>query len=159
MSVMADPRHVLLKLVPALVLLGAACASAPDRAEAEPQSVHGCYYFMDSEADRAFRLPEGIRLTEEALTGWPAIMQRGNVRVAVTLTARGTADHPFGYWLEEDDGALEIGYPAGGGMVLDVDPEDGALVGTARALGDTAPVGGAPDRRSLPVRLERRACP
>ena len=155
----ADPHSIPLKLVPAVLLLAAACANAPRQTEAGPRSLPGCYSFVDSEADRAFRLPEGVRLTEDTLTGWPAIMQRGDVNVAVTLTARGTADYPFGYWLEEADGSVEIGYPAGGGIVLDVERDGQALVGTARALGDTAPPGETPDRRALPVRLERRSCP
>lgn len=151
-----DPRTVLLRLLSGAVLVLAACASTPDRDA--PPDYPGCYFFAAGEAMETFRLPEGVQLTERALTGWPAIMQRGDVKVAVTLRAGGTADYPFGYWLAES-GALEVGYPSGGGIVMELEPDGDGLAGTARALGDTAPLGETPDRRELPVRLEKRACP
>lgn len=151
-----DPRARVPRIIPAALLLVAACASTPDRGD--PPPAPGCYFFVAGDAVQEFRLPEGVHLTDRALTGWPAIMQRGDVKVAVTLRSTGTADYPFGYWLEEGD-SIEVGYPSGGGIVLDLAPAGDALVGTARALGDTAPPGETPDRRSLSVRLERRACP
>lgn len=141
----------------ALALTVTACASAP---RSSGPSLEGCWFFDAGEATTALRLPEGVRLTGDTLEGWPAIQQRGNVRVAVTLTGNGSADYPFGYWLRESADSVEIGYPAGGGIVLDLEVAGRVLRGTARALGDTQPYGredGPP--RSLPVRLDAGACP
>lgn len=132
------------------------CASTPNGAPPVPS----CYYFQEGEATTAFRLPEGVRLTDEPLEGWPAIMQRGDVKVAVTLTRLGEADYPFGYWLEEPGDSVEIGYPAGGGIVLELAVQSGALDGTARSYSDVLRYGDEPSAsaRALPVRLERGDC-
>ena len=118
-----------------------------------------CYFFEQTEETASLRLPQGIRLTDRPLEGWPAIMQRGEVLEAVTLTRDGPADYPFGYWLQDDEG-VEIGYPAGGGIVLELQPDGGALEGTAAAMGDARPYGESQDGPGrVSVRLEPGACP
>lgn len=134
-----------------------ACASAGGMA-ASAQSVEGCYFFQHDDASTSMRLPVGVRLTDRGLEGWPAIMERGDVKVAVTLTRNGEADYPFGYWLSEVTG-IEVGYPAGGGIVLDLSLSGGVLEGTARALGDAFAAGQEGAVREIDVRLERGACP
>lgn len=139
-----------------------ACASTPDTAAqtASTPELQGCYFFEAGEAVETLRLPRGVRLTDEALEGYPAIMSRGDVKVAVTLRADDVADYPFGYWLWEGDDAVEIGYPAGGGLVLDLAIDGDALDGTARAVGDARLMDAdAEGLRPLPVRLEPGDCP
>lgn len=141
-----------------LILLAAAaiaCASTPD---AQVPPLPGCYRFQAGEAVDTYRLPAGVRLTDRPLEGWPAIARRGDVKVAITLTGDGEADHPFGYWLEEPGDSVEIGYPAGGGIVLDLAVVDNGLEGRARAVGDVMQYGREPGPRSLPVRLEPASC-
>jgi hypothetical protein len=116
----------------------------------------GCWYFERDAAATALALPWGVRLTGDAVTGWP-IAERG-ARVAATLTPDGDAGHPFGYWLELPGDSLEIGYPAGGGITLRVAREAAALSGIARPVGDVI-TPGAPPRSDHPVRLTRAACP
>lgn len=147
------------RLLPlAAVSCAVACSMAPP-----PSSVPalaGCYYFERNDTARNLRLPEGIRLTERPLEGWPAIMQRGAVKVALTLTGQGPADYPFGYWLLEDDGSLEVGYPAGGAILLELVPTRDRLEGTARAHGDTERFGQENETpQEMTVRLDRGACP
>jgi hypothetical protein len=157
---MASPATPAARLLLAAVAAAtAACASAPP--EASSDSLAGCYFFQPDDAARSFRLPDGIRLTTSALEGWPAIMQRGGVMVAVTLTDQGSADYPFGYWLLEDDGTVEAGYPAGGGIVLDLAVGRDRLEGTARAVGDVDVYGDEAETasREVPVRLDRGDCP
>lgn len=146
-------------LLVGLAAATAACAGA--QPEPSTDSLAGCYFFQPDDATRSLRLPDGIRLTASALEGWPAIMQRGGVMVAVTLTDQGPADYPFGYWLLEDDGTVEAGYPAGGGIVLDLDVGRDRLEGTARAVGDVAVYGEQAGTApwEVPVRLERGRCP
>lgn len=141
------------------VMATAACAGAPP--DPSPDNLAGCYFFQRDDAARSFRLPEGVRLTTDPLEGWPAIMQRGGVMVAVTLTDQGLADYPFGYWLIEDDGTVEAGYPAGGGIVLDMAVGRDRLEGTARALGDVDVYGQQAETtpREVAVRLDRGRCP
>lgn len=149
-------------ILPRLLLIGAlagvsGCASTPD---ATAQDVMGCYFFEPGDAVETFRLPEGVHLTDRPLEGWPAIMERGDVKVAVTLRTDGTADYPFGYWLLEAADSVEIGYPAGGGIVLDLATDGDALEGIARALGDTRSFGQEDEGPTeLPVRLEPGSCP
>ena len=141
-----------------LVAGGLGCATAGPPPSIE--ELAGCYFFEQDDEARALRLPDGIHLTPRPLEGWPAIMQRGGVKVAVTLTDQGPADYPFGYWLLEDDGALEVGYPAGGGIVLHLEGTTDRLEGTARTFGDTFSY---PDEdagaREVPVTLMRGRCP
>ena len=155
----ARAPHRLLFGAAALAVAVAGCASAGGMEGAAAQDVTGCYLFVADEAAAAMRLPQGIRLTDQALTGWPAIMQRGGVKVAVTLTRTGEADYPFGYWLVEDDGTLEVGYPAGGGIVMDLEAGRDTLEGTARAVGDTWSFGEDEGVREIEVQLERATCP
>ena len=134
----------------------AGCASA--RVPASAQDLSGCYFFeLDAEA-RDFRLPRGIRLTNPALEGWPGIMQRGDVRVAVTLNETGEADYPFGYWLREGP-AIEVGYPSGGAIILELERHGRELRGTARSLGDAMPLNPQAAVPEIQVLLERDACP
>jgi hypothetical protein len=159
-------RRAVRLLAAGLVVLGAAsCATTPPAAPAVP---FGCWYFERDAAAERLNLPWGVRLLEDTLTGWPAIQQLPGVRRALTLIDHGeTAAHPFGYWRPVGDDSLEIGYPAGGGLLLRVDAaeasaEPGAarLEGTARATGDLlrpdAPA--ADDRPAQRVVLVRAAC-
>ena len=154
------PRHRaptgrLLLLAAVATALGCASAAPPSTVE----ELEGCYFFRQDDAARALRLPDGIHLTPRPLEGWPAIMQRGAVKVAVTLSERGPVGYPFGYWLLEDDGSVEVGYPAGGGIVLDLMPGREELQGIARTYGDAIAYGEEPETQEVPVRLERRRCP
>lgn len=128
----------------------------------------GCWYFARNADADALSLPWGVRLTGERLTGFPAIQTRGDVRVAATLTVEGDADHPFGYWLALPGDSLEIGYPAGGGLVVRVGfagGEEGAaggarsvLTGEIREAGDAVALDGA-HRVTRPVTLSHAQCP
>lgn len=115
------------------------------------------------------RLPLGIRLTDRALEGWPAVQQLEGVRVAATLTPQGERDHPFGFWRPFADGdSVHVGYPAGGGLAMDLDalpePErEGeagvALAGAVRPVGDVLRPGSSGDPDPRPVRLSAGRCP
>lgn len=154
------PARVFLARAAAAAVLAClpACASVPGGVAA--QGIEGCWYFEMDAAAASLRLPMGIRLTATPLENWPSIMRRGDVRVAVTVTRQGDADYPFGYWLREG-GRVEVGYPGGGGVVLDLAPGRSTLEGTARAVGD-ARRPGEMDRDepadAIRVRLERRSC-
>lgn len=133
----------------ALALLACVTAPAPD-----PASPVGCWYFQRDAAATALNLPWGVRLDSVELTGWPALDARGGGSRAVTLNADGPADHPFGYWMQLESDSIEIGYPAGGGLVLRLAPGDLAMDGTARDVGDVRPSSATPA-----VRLTRAQCP
>lgn len=135
----------------------AGCASAEKRLSA--QDLAGCYYFEQDSTARALNLPWGVRLTDEALEGWPAIAQRHPKR-ATTLTPAGDEDHPFGYWLVTRSDSVEIGYPGGGGLVVRVAPHGQRLEGSVRAVGDALrPPAARRVPRSQPVRLNHALCP
>ena len=141
----------------ALVALSgaSACRTAPATTTSDPV---GCWYFDRNEAAGALMLPWGIRLSEEELTGHAGLHARGEPRVAATLDVDGERNHPFGYWLPIAGDSIEIGYPAGGGILLRVARGDTSLSGIARELGD-AMVPGAPPRSAHDVRLTRAQCP
>jgi hypothetical protein len=140
------------------VLVISACASTPDPA---PDDLAGCYYFEPGEAAQSLRLPWGVRLLADTVDGWPALEQRAGVRQAMTLVAPGEeAGHPFGYWLPLDGDSVEIGYPAGGGLLLTLAVGPTHLAGTVTPVGDALPPGAADPRpRSEPVSLLRARCP
>ncbi|HSJ06382.1 MAG TPA: hypothetical protein VK936_06760 [Longimicrobiales bacterium] len=157
-------RHTapLAALLGAVVLgLAPACATTPENGEADRT---GCWYFERDAAAEALRLPWGVRLTPDSLTGWPALERLPGVRRATTLAGPGDeAGHPFGYWrpLAGDSrtpDSLEIGYPAGGGLVLRLHGGTDRVAGTASPVGDAvAPGAAAPQVRR--VALTRARCP
>ena len=142
-----------------IALAGAAvalsCASTPDWGAPFP----GCYFFEPGRAVETYRLPEGVRLTDRPLEGWPTVPRSGDAKVATTLTGAGETDHPFAYWLEQPGDSVVVGYPLGGTVVLDLRVGDGVLEGTVRSVGDIMPYGGASAPDPIPVRLERGHCP
>lgn len=140
-------------LAAGLVLGG--CASAPEPLEA--RELEGCFYFDQSMQPDSVRLPWGVRFSEDPLEGWPALAGREDVFVAATLTVDGDQDHPFGYWSPSQD-SVTVGYPAGGGLVLELEVGDTALAGLARPLGDARAFGSA-DPEPVAVRLTRARCP
>lgn len=135
-----------------------ACVNTPAPA---PEPLAGCYYFERDTVAERLRLPWGIRLQSDTLTGWPAIQQLAGVRRASTLVGPGEEQSfPFGYWRPLNADSLEIGYPAGGGLVLELAVASERLVGTARAVGDVLPPPGQtvePPRD--PVLLLYARCP
>jgi hypothetical protein len=142
-----------------VLLLAPACVTTP---EAVPTDETRCYYFERDAAAEALRLPWGVMLLPEPLEGWPAIQQLPGVRPAVTLVAHEqAASFPFGYWRPLGADSLEIGHPAGGGIVLTLEAEPMRLTGTARELGDAVPPGAAPpgSRPATRVSLVRAQCP
>ena len=139
-----------------LLLTGAGCASTSDSPAFE---LPGCYYFTQDDVFRELRLPWGIRLQDAPLEGWPAMTARGG-RKATTLTGTDEVDHPFGYWLTEAPDSVEIGYPAGGGLVLELAVrEDHGLEGTARPVGDVIEPGADGEPAARPVHLLWARCP
>jgi hypothetical protein len=150
------PRIAAVAALAALPL--AACNASPGAA---PASLAGCYYFERDAVAERLRLPWGVRLLPDTLAGWPALQQRPGVRVARTLVGLGEeAGHPFGYWRTLHGDSLEIGYPAGGGLVLTLAVSGPRLAGEAVAAGDALPLGGVvPERRGEPVALLHAACP
>jgi hypothetical protein len=145
----------------ALVLAGCAAGPAPDYAAGDqPETVElaGCHYFVRDASAEQLRLPLGVFLQEEPLEGWPAIQQREGVRRAATLTPDGRQGFPFGYWIRARPDSVEIGYPAGGALLLRLAVTD-RLAGVARPVGDAVPLGGAPDTTSYAVVLVRGQCP
>lgn len=153
-----------------LVLLGSvACGGsrepAPPVLAAAGPELTGCWYF--EQTPTGLRLPWGVRLTDRRLEGWPALNRLEGVRLATTLTAEKEQNHPFGYWrdLAAAD-SLEIGYPAGGGLVLELEVQQTdpgrwpVLKGLARPVGDAVALGEDPaERAARPVRLTHAACP
>jgi hypothetical protein len=135
--------------------LAGACASTSE----EPRrTVPGCYYFAQDSVFRELRLPWGVRLEETLLQGWPGLEARG-ARKATTLTGTEEVDYPFGYWISTAPDSVKIGYPAGGGLVLDLAiREDRGLAGTARPVGDVLRPGD-PAPRTRPVELMWARCP
>jgi hypothetical protein len=138
--------------------LAGGCVSTPGLS---PGEVTGCYYFERDEVAQSLHLPWGVRLQEDSLTGWPAWDRQPGVRRAVTLVGVGqTAAHPFGYWRPLDGDSLEVGYPAGGGLVLRLAVEPPGLTGSARPVGDVLPPSGQrPQPVTYPVALLHARCP
>lgn len=135
----------------------AACASTGERQEG---AVPGCYYFQQDPAAEELNLPWGVRLKEADLQGWPAMERRGGAREAATLTGRGEADHPFGYWMTTASDSVEIGYPAGGGFVLKLAVgEELDLRGVAIPVGDMVNPNDPSPREQHAVLLTRARCP
>jgi hypothetical protein len=153
------PAVFLAVLVGAALLAAAimsACATTPESANSD---IAGCWYFERDAAAEALRLPWGVRLLPDSLTGWPALGQLPGVRRATTLAGPGEeAGHPFGYWRPLGADSLEIGYPAGGGLVLRLDGDPTHFTGTATPVGDAMAPGAAP-ARVRPVTLTRARCP
>lgn len=149
----------------AAVLGTAACATTPEPIGTE--ALIGCWYFEQGSAPPGLRLPWGVRLAEGPLEGWPALQARGDVRVAETLTAAAPRDFPIGYWRTTAEGdSLEMGYPAGGGLLVSVAvPRGGeeapALDGAVAPVGDAVEPGGRASSGSGPhrVRLTSARCP
>jgi hypothetical protein len=151
--------HLSAALLAAAIM--SACATTPESVNLD---IAGCWYFERDAAAEALRLPWGVRLLPDSLTGWPALGQLPGVRRATTLAGPGEeAGHPFGYWRPLGADAptrdsLEIGYPAGGGLVLRLDGGPTHLTGTATPMGDAMAPGAAPPR-VRPVTLTRARCP
>lgn len=125
----------------------------------EPALPDGCYYFIQDDIARELRLPWGIRLLQDSLEGWPAMATHQGVRLAATLHPDGDRDHPFGYWRSLPGDSIQVGYPAGGGMVLHLDARGDTLAGSAREVGDAMPLNADPPRGPLAVTLTRARCP
>lgn len=154
----AHPRHTVRHLLLSATILIAACGGMPERTD--PRPLVGCHYFVQDHVARDLQLPWGVRLLDQPLEGWPALQQRPDVRKATTLTGHDEVDFPFGYWVVTADDSLEIGYPAGGGLLLDLAIRDGAFHGHARPVGDAVPLPGtitAP--RPHPVQMVWARCP
>jgi hypothetical protein len=140
-----------------MVLSATACVSMTPRS---PDRLVGCYYFERDVVADTLRLPWGIRLLPDTLEGWPAIQQLPDVRRAVTLVGpEETASYPFGYWRPLAEDSVEIGYPAGGGLVLSLAADTIHLIGTVRAVGDAVALGETLTRTRDPVSLMRASCP
>jgi hypothetical protein len=136
----------------------AACAGPPEHPD--PRPLIGCHYFVRDAVAEQLRLPWGVRLLDQTLEGWPAIQQRGDVKVATTLTGQEERNFPFGYWLRTAEDSVEIGYPGGGGLVLRLAIENGAFRGTALPVGDVLePPAARPERTPHPVALTWARCP
>jgi hypothetical protein len=149
-------------VVPAALLAGAtltaACGGMPEHSD--PRPLVGCHYFVQDDVARDLQLPWGVRLLDRPLDGWPALQQRPGVRRATTLTGREEVDFPFGYWVLTADDSLEIGYPAGGGLLLELAIINGTFSGMAQPLGDAVPPPGTlPATRPHPVRMTWARCP
>lgn len=136
----------------------AACAGPPE--QPEPRPLIGCHYFVQDQVAQQLHLPWGVRLLDQPLEDWPAIQQRGDVRVATTLTGHSEENFPFGYWLRTAEDSVELGYPGGGGLVLRLAMENGALRGTAHPVGDALePPAARPSPTAHPVALIWARCP
>jgi hypothetical protein len=150
-------------LVIGITLLAGGCATTD---VAPATALAGCWYFDRTVAAEQLNLPWGVELRTDSVQGWPGIQQLPEVRRAVTLLdGTRVVDFPFGYWRALRADSIEIGYPAGGGLLLSlaVQPpppaEAAALAGTARALGDARPPGQTFDPPADPVSLTRAGCP
>lgn len=144
--------------IAASALMIGACGGLPDRSD--PRPIVGCHYFVQDDVARDLQLPWGIRLLDRPLQGWPAMEQRGEVMRATTLTGHEEVDFPFGYWIATAQDSLEIGYPAGGGIVLELAVANGTMAGQARPVGDAVrPPGAMPAPRRHPVQLTWARCP
>jgi hypothetical protein len=146
------------------ITLVAGCATAH---VAPADALAGCWYFDRTATAERLNLPWGVELRTDSVQGWPAIQQLPDVRRAVTLLdGTRVEDFPFGYWRALRSDSVEIGYPAGGGLLLSLavqppPPADvTALTGTARALGDARPPGQFDRPPEVdPVSLTRAMCP
>jgi hypothetical protein len=146
-------------LLAAVLPLLAGCMTTPDPAPADEAR---CYYFERDAGAEALRLPWGVMLLPDPLEGWPAIQQLPGVRQAATLVGHEqAASFPFGYWRPLGVDSLEIGYPAGGGIVMALEAEPMRLAGVAREVGDALPPGAASagSRPATRVSLVRAQCP
>jgi hypothetical protein len=144
-------------LLPA-TFLAAACGGMPERID--PRPLVGCHYFVQDDVARDLQLPWGVRLLDQPLQGWPALQQRPDIRRATTLTGHDEVDFPFGYWLVTASDSLEIGYPAGGGLLLELAITNGAFQGHARPVGDAVPIPGTiTTPQPHPVRMVWARCP
>lgn len=143
-------------IIGTLTALCTGCASAGGGSTTAPV---GCFYFERNAAADELRLPWGIRFLPDSLEGWPALAAYEGVRQAATLTPEGDADHPFGFWRALPGDSIHVGYPAGGGISLRVHARQDTLTGTARPVGDAAPLDGAIERQEHPVTLTRARCP
>lgn len=142
----------------AAALFAAACAGRHE--QASPWPLVGCHYFVQDAAARALDLPWGVRLLDQPLEGWPALQQRPGVRRATTLTGQDEVDFPFGYWVRTAADSLEIGYPGGGGLRLELATGEGTFEGLARPVGDAVPPPGLrPTAGGHPVHLTWARCP
>jgi hypothetical protein len=142
----------------ALATLAMACPGAPE--QPDPRALAGCHFFIQDETAEHLALPWGVRLLDTPLEGWPAIQQRGDVYRATTLTGHDEVDFPFGYWIRTANDSLEIGYPAGGGLLLELATHNGSFGGVARGVGDLLPPPGTPpEPRTYPVELIHARCP
>jgi hypothetical protein len=141
-----------------VVVAASACVSTP---EARLGERVGCYYFERDAGTEALQLPWGIHLQADSLVGWPAWAAVAEVRRAVTLVGPGeTETFPFGYWRPLRHDSLEIGYPGGGGLQLQLEVESGRLTGTARSLGGALrPPAQLSSPASHPVTLLHARCP
>jgi hypothetical protein len=141
-----------------LPLVLSACATTQPGG---PPPLAGCWYFERDAAAERLQLPWGVRLLEDTLTGWPALQQRPGVRRALTLLRPGEEEpFPFGYWLPLGSDSVEIGYPAGGGLLLELAVSAERLSGGALELGDAQPPPAGPRVRPRhPVSLAWAACP
>jgi hypothetical protein len=144
-------------VVLASVVTLAGCGPAPE--PPEPRQLVGCHFFVQDSVARALQLPWGVRLLDEPVQGFPAIQQREGVRRATTLTGREERDFPFGYWVRTGHDTVEIGYPAGGGLRLDLVVENGQMAGHAVPVGDVVRPGAAAERPPHPVALTWARCP
>jgi hypothetical protein len=153
---MRRPRPAALLAAAAIIGLAPACATTPENGQADRT---GCWYFERDADAEALRLPWGVRLLPDSLTGWPALERLPGVRRATTLARPGEeAGHPFGYWRSLGGDTVEIGYPAGGGLLLQLEGDTAHLTGTATPVGDAVAPGAAPPR-VRPVTLTRARCP
>jgi hypothetical protein len=152
------PARLWRLMVAAALLPAGGCVSVPTQAV---EALAGCYYFERDIVADTLRLPWGVRLLPDSLEGWPAIQQLPDVRRAVTLVGpEQAASYPFGYWRPLAVDSLEIGYPAGGGLLLTLAVLPTHLTGTVRAVGDALPLGEPPPARTTdPVSLMRARCP
>jgi hypothetical protein len=150
-------RMLRLLITMVVVVSTTACVSMTPRS---PDRLVGCYYFERDVVADTLRLPWGIRLLPDTLAGWPAIQQLPDVRRAVTLVGpEQTASYPFGYWRLFAEDSVEIGYPAGGGLVLSLAADTTHLTGTVRAVGDAVALGETLSRATDAVSLMRARCP
>lgn len=151
-----NPYGLGLRLALLAVLGISACASSPGNSRSG--DLVGCFYFQQDTTGE-IRLPWGIRLLPDSLQGFPAMASYEGVRQAATLTPEGDADHPFGHWRPLAGDSIHVGYPGGGGISLRLATRPDTLSGTARGVGDAAPVNGTLDRQQHPVTLTRARCP
>lgn len=140
------------------VALAAACGPPPE--PPEPRHLVGCHFFVQDDIARDLQLPWGVRLLDQPLEGWPGLERRGEPQQATTLTGQDEREFPFGYWIRTAEDSIEIGYPAGGGLLLELELENGAFQGIARPVGDALePPAAVPEPRRHPVRMTWARCP